>query len=495
MISISFSPIKSSFSSRILPYLGIFLVLISGSYIMNLSADSFFFNGLKYAVAAGLIALGINFYFKKDIGNFLKLTLFIAFTMDYKLHIIFIFAVLLLFNKKLLAPFNSALKPIYVLFGFGFFSYLVNQFVEVNILSFPLFTFTFFLPFIFFGLYYNYGNEFKDELISFFYNVVLIMTVVIILQVILHPKLHPDYWNGGTPNAHIAAAYLSIAFLMCTAKIMRLKKISFKENLRELTISIITLPILFLTDAKYFFLLTLFILIGFFIISPSISRRAKAFSVGVIAIMSVIFFSTPEKPIPISILTIHPNSYNFEKVNTEFQSSPKYKLLSAAVHLPVEEPLAFLIGSGPGSFISRAALLQFNLSNQENRKIYNYGRENVFFTSSIALGDTWMRSKYAKDAFPDNFDPGSLFNRRSGLISLFFELGIIGLSLFAWFHLGIIKSLLNKKTPANNKYKVEIILLVILFFTINYFSYWCEYPNYLIVQYGVLGILLAHSKK
>ena len=479
----------------IIPYLGVFIILFTGTYSKNLNESTLVFYLIKYTIPALLIGLGILFYLKKDYKNFLKLSIFIAFTINYQLHVVFIFLTLFLFNKKLLVPFNSPLKPIYLLFGMGLISYIINQFIQLNILSFPVFIFTFFLPFIFWGLFYNYGYGYKDELIEFFFNIVLIMSGIIILQFLLHPDLHPDYWNGGTPNAHIAAAYISIAFFLSIAKVLELKHVSFIKHFREIIIIFSSLPLLFLTDAKYFLLLILFILIVYFIVSPFIQRKIKALAVGTLAFLSIVFFSTPDKPIPISILTIHSQSYNFNTVNTDFFNSPKYQLLQTTLRLPFYEPLTFLIGSGPGTFLSRAAFIQNTMSKNDTQTSYNFGREKSIPLSKIALKDTWIRDKYAKFSFKKEFDQGSLFNRRSGLISIYFELGVIGLILFILFHVGIIKIGLQGNGIQKKKHDMALIVLPILFFAINYFSYWCEYQNYSILQYGILGILLAQTSE
>lgn len=490
-----FYPLKGVSKLRLtktnLPYIAIFILFFFNSNINNnISHYSILFL-LKYGIFAFILLLSIYFFITNKTKNYLKTTLLIPFTIDYQLHLAFIVLTLLLYNKKLFLKFNSPLKPIYILFFWGLFSFLVNQFIEINLLSFPIFTFTFFISFIFFGLFTNLGLEFKDELVKFFYNLVLIMSAVIIMQIILYPDLHPDYWNGGTPHAHISAAYLSIAFIMSTIKLERIRTAPFRIYFREIITAAIALPILFLIDAKYFLVLTLVILIGYFFIFSFVSRKIKALSFGVLSLLIILFFSTPEKPLPLSLLTLNTSKYNLNRLNAKFKDSPREKLIEAAVKLPFEEPLVFLIGSGPGTFTSRAAYLQFNLANSSNDITYNYGREKINFTSKFAKKDTWIRSKYAKDAFYDKIDLGSLFNRRTGLISIYVELGIVGLGIFIFFHFYLIKSVLKEKNLPKTNLMLAVIPLTVLFLSINYFSYWCEYPNYCIIQYGILSLLLS----
>ncbi len=475
-------------------YIAIFILFFFNSSINNIISNSSILFLFKYGIFGLILLISIYFFIRKEINNYLKLTLFIPFTIDYKLHLAFIILTLLLYNKKLFLKFNSPLKPIYLLFFLGLLSFVINQFIEINLLSFPIFTYTFFISFIFFGLFTNFGLEFKDELINFFYNLVLIMSAVIILQIIIYPDLHPDYWNGGTPHAHIAAAYISIAFILSAVKLERIGTAPFNIYFREIILVIISLPLLFLIDAKYFLILTLIILVGYYFVFSFISRKIKAFSFVTLSLLVILFFSTPEKPLPLSLLTLNAHKYNINRLNAKFHDSPRHKLIQAAVKLPVEEPFVFLIGSGPGTFISRAAYLQFNLANSSNDITYNFGREKINFSFKFAKKDTWIRSKYAEDTFYHQDDAGSLFNRRTGLISIYFELGIIGLGTFIFFHFYLIKLVLKEKDLPRRNLMLAVIPLAVLFLTINYFSYWCEYPNYCIIQYGILGLLLSDFK-
>ena len=74
---------------------------------------------------------------------------------------------------------------------------------------------------------------------------------------------------------------------------------------------------------------------------------------------------------------------------------------------------------------------------------YNEGRGNLSMETKIAVRDTWIRKMYAKSFFESNFDPGSFYNRKSGMISIYFEMGIVGLLLFLLFYLRIAKNALN----------------------------------------------------
>jgi hypothetical protein len=319
------------------------------------------------------------------------------------------------------------------------------------------------------------------------------MSLIIFLQIIIHPDIHPDHWNGGTPNAHIAAVYIAVALIINIIKLERLDKPIIRLHYREIVISILGFLLLFLIDAKYFFILTLIILLLYFIFAPLISRKLKAFSFGILVLI-IFIFTTSDGPLPISVLTIHSNKYNMKKVNTAFTNSAKHQLAKASLALPFEEPLTFLIGSGPGTFISRAAYLQFNLG-KDTAFVFNESREKFSLSTKLAIKDTWIKKKYAPSAFYENFDPGSYLNRRSGLYSIYFEIGVIGLALFFLFYFGIFKSALKNISGLSDVSSRIIIALIPLFFIINYFSHWCEYHNYCIIQYGILGILLAPLKK
>lgn len=481
---------------KIITYLIIICALLPGTRLIYIEPESPTFYFIKYFVIGGVVISGVLFYIKSKRNEnsllyFLQLTLSTAFIPDYQLHYIFLLLTIVLFNKKLILPFNSIFKVIYILIAWAIFSYLINQFIEFNPLSFPIYFLTFFLPFIYLGLFYLNSKVYYHELVKFFLDLNLIVVGIIILQSLFLTQLHPDYWNGGTPNAHIAAAYLSIAFVLSITSFKSIKDLSFTKNFRRTTIAVITFPILFLVDAKYFFVLNLLITAFYFLAISDLSRKIKAAIVGIFAIITVIFFSTPSNPIPISILTLKSQEYNLNVVNLKFINSPKDQLLKAVFKLPLEYPLTFILGSGPGTFLSRADYTQYSIANKNKTVKFNEGREKINFKSEIAVKDTWIRKKYANGFFESTYDPGSFYNRKSGLISMYFELGIIGLVLFIFFYLQIAKKAITNPRFENDKDYRAIAILCFLFVIMNYFTHWFEYQNYSIIQYGIMGILLA----
>lgn len=492
----SFNKISPISIQKLITYLIIICALLPGTRLIYIEPESPTFYFIKYFVIGCVVISGVFFYTKSKKNEnsllyFLQLTLFTAFISDYQLHYIFLILIITLFNKKLILPFNSIFKLIYILISWAFFSYLINQFIEFNPLSFPIYFLTFFLPFIYLGLFYLNSKVYYHELVKFFQDLNLLVVGIIILQSLFLTRLHPDYWNGGTPNAHIAAAYLSIAFVLSITSFKSIKDFSFTKNFRRTTIAIITFPILFLVDAKYFFILNLLIVIIYFLAVSNISRQIKAIYVGIFAIIIVIFFSTPTNPIPISILTLKSQEYNLNEVNLKFMNSPKDQLLKAVFKLPLEEPFTFIFGSGPGTFLSRADYIQYTMAQKNKIVKFNEGREELNFKSTIAVRDTWIRKKYAKTLFESNYDPGSFYNRKSGLISMYFELGIIGLGLFFFFYFQMAKkTITNPRFENDNDYRA-IAILCFLFIIMNYFTHWFEYQNYSIIQYGIMGILLA----
>ncbi len=491
MRSIRREPIWLNDLYQVILFLGLGALLYIGPSLKDLEDDHLIFYPIKYGLICLLLGLGIYFFYAKQIKNYLKLTFFIPFTIDYQLHLAFIILTIVLFNKKLLLPFRSPLNSIYIFFLWGILSYIINQFIEFNPLSFPLFVFTFFIQFIFFSLFLVNADNIQDELLNFFLNLVSLTIGLITIQSVLQPAIHPDFWNGGTANAHIAAAYISIGFVICVLSLRGTSRLSLNNSLREIVLAVFSLPILFLIDAKYFLILLVIILPGYFIFTggKKLKIAAAAFVILVMSILSISILK--EKPLPLSILTFKLENYNFNTLSNSFKNSPKYQLLKSAFKLPFEEPLTFFLGSGPGTFLSRASFLQFSIGNKINSSSINNGREKIPYTSKYAVKSTWIRKKYAPNSFEENVDPGSLFNRRSGLISIYYEMGVIGLGLFIFIYFSIIKPALSTKPLLNKKYNVFIIPLAILFVTINYFSYWNEYWNFCIIQYGILGILLA----
>jgi hypothetical protein len=126
--------LKENYKS-ILAYTGIFFVLLMGSGLVKIPVGSVWFYVIKFGIIAAVLGIGVRAWWKAKKNNqpptsYLQLSLFVPFTIDFHLHFAFIFLTIILFNKKLLLPWNSPLKPIHLSNNWGFVPQTVNEFLN-----------------------------------------------------------------------------------------------------------------------------------------------------------------------------------------------------------------------------------------------------------------------------------------------------------------------------------------------------------------------------
>lgn len=470
---------------KILPYTGIFFVLLMGSGLVKIPVGSVLFYVIKFGIIAAVLGIGISAWRRAKLRNetptdYLKLALFVPFTIDFHLHYAFIFLTIILFNKKLLLPWNSPLKPIYLLFIWGFISYVINQFIEFNPLSFPLFIWTFFLPFIFFSLSFIYRSEnVIKAAANFFINAILIMSAIIILQILFLRDVHPDFWSGGTQNAHAAAALMTLGFILVLFDLLK-----GQINLSKIKsyFLLVAAPLLFYyMDAKVFLIFIFFysILTLFLHFAKSKTTRILFISFSVIAVFVWLFIFKGR--IPISTLTSDSETYTLISVIGNYSEMPKAKLFTEYFKLPFSESVMFFVGSGPGTFISRASLLKYHISNGGTHLSITGEREKLIipYSSIFYPVRTNVQNKFANIYDAERHE--SFYNKKSTIFSVLFELGLIGFILLCWFFIKRLKEF-------NSKKKIVIFALVLLTLFISYFNYWLEQTSFTIALYSLLGM-------
>jgi hypothetical protein len=478
-----------------LSYLGMFFVLLMGSGLIKIPDYTLWFFGIKVGINVAILTIALSAWWRAKKNNeppiaYLKLALFIPFTADFNIHYTFIFLTIILFNKKLLLPWKSPLKPIYLLFILGFISYVVNQFIEFNPLSFPIFVGYFFLTFIFFGLFYKYAKEIEFRLLKqYFLNIVMIMIVITIAQIIFLPDVYPDFWHGGTGDAHYAGLFLSIAFILIISKLLE-KKSGKVFNFSEIIITVLTLPILFFIDSKTIFIFTLvvFLVIIFIRIEKAVNKIAFVSS---IICLILLWYNFSDRKLPISILSLKYNVYYINEYTDHYTSTDKFHLLKEAELTFKNDPIVALIGGGPGTFLSRTALFKKIIVTRIDEKLKNsyLNKFTKIIQSSFKPADSWVKIKYAGINF-EKRPYASMVDWRSSLINLFFEFGFIGVLLYSSFIFILIKKgiRLYKKDKRNGFLLITFTTLVMMLF---YLSYWGESVKFGISVYSFLGYLFT----
>jgi len=489
------------FSGKIRPRLhtiGAFVVLLMGSGLIGIPVGSPWTVLIKFGIIAAVLGIGIWAWAKAKKNDqppvaYLQLALFVPFAIDYHLHYAFILLTLILFNKKLLLPWKSPLKPIYLLLIWGFASYAVNQLVEFNPLSFPLFFMTFFLPFIFFGMFYRYGTEaIQAQLLRFFYALVLIMILVIGLRIFFYWGGNPDVRTGGTQGTHVAAVFLSVAFLSVLFKRDAEKKFFSRYDRREKALLVLTLPVIFLIDAKYVMIFMLLSVLIAGTADRSLAKTAKAAVwAGAVALIALWVIFT-DGSLPISDAAMRDKNFNVMNISELFMDSPKAMLVKNAIALPGNDPLVFIIGSGPGTFLSRAANSRAPVD--LGKRSVSYGRQIVRSNSKLPgflpPFESRIKKKYGRDYQNLAAGLGSLHYWGSSLLNVLFETGIVGLLLFLGFFANLlIRAVAAGKARAKNGLGALITALVVFLFLMALNQLWYEQPVFQIAAYSVLGLI------
>lgn len=469
---------------EILQYFGIFLILFAHSKIINIGDNSLIKYFVDYGILLIIVSLAIYFYATNNISNYLKLSLLVPFINNLFLVYAFIILTLFLFNKKLLLPFKSPLMPIYLLLGWAAISYIINQFIEINIVSFPFFTFTFFIPFLFLSLFYKFSKDYYNDVLKFLLNVVLILVVIIVIQTFFYWTRSPDLRHGGTISAHFASFILAFLFL----------NIIFKRNnltfpYKEKIICILALPLIFLLDGKYVLLFLVISLATTFIFFVVKKYKYKFLIILSLLLMLIGWYNLTDRYLYFSALAVKTEAFQYESLKELFTKySAKYSLIKDALNTPINDPNIFIIGSGPGTFLSRAA----NSLSYSNKYVDRHQKKFALKKKLInTFGDktSWAKEKYGYYYFDESKMRGSLFIFGSSFINIFYELGIIGLFLFLFFF--IWQFIMIRQLRFNYSFIAITFLIVLMSFP----AQWYEIAYFQIFTFSMFGLLISNNKK
>lgn len=440
----------------------------------------------KVVVPALIGCMGVYFYKKNDYVTYFKLGIIVLFLGHNTNQYFFIVLTLLLFNTKILKSTSYPGRYLYYMLLFGGFSFLINQVIEVNLLSFPFFVASFFFAASFYFLSHRYFTKLtKDQIINFYINIVLILSITAMIHY-LTTGATVDALTGGVTNSHTLGFHMAVAFLFISSKI--LSSTSVKSlNYSELVLLLLVIPVLFLSDAKY--------LMGNMILAVSLvyilfhtQKYLKPIVVtsGILLLVLGIDY-VKDANIPLSIKA----SVDVSLVLDQFRETAKYDLYEKSFMLPYNEPFVFLIGSGPGTFLSRAANSRAYDTMEKKSSIG--GGQSVEIESKlpsfIPPHTSWITHKYAVEYFNIVWF-GTLFDYRSSIISLYWEFGIIGFSLFLLFFLSVI-TYMNKAKERFENLQTDALFLgsFILFYLLNStIAYYFEYPETQILFWMLIGM-------
>ena len=157
-----------------------------------------------------------------------------------------------------------------------------------------------------------------------------------------------------------------------------------------------------------------------------------------------------------------PLSYGFS-VNIEdlyyrlMHNTVRGRILTEALNMPKDDIKIFLIGSGPGTFLSRAANSRaYNVMDKTVTVASGYEQIEVEsnLPSFIPPFTPAAMAKYASFIFniPTSTYLGTFSDWRSSLMSLYFEFGIIGFIIFASFFIALIKIGIRKNNLFSGRF-------------------------------------------
>ncbi len=315
------------------------------------------------------------------------------------------------------------------------------------------------------------------------------MLLVILTQTIFFWKLHPDLRDGGTNHAHTAAVYLSIGILLIAYKYFKTKDFSFFE----LLLCVFAIILMFFMDVKYIFFFLITALIPFIVLVMKESKKVRLVLGTGIPILILFWIFVLDGRVYHSVLSLDDQNYKVTDLIENYPNSEKGRLFTGYSKLIADHPLNAIIGTGPGTFLSRASYYNSDEYIQRWRTTYQgsfYSAKN-FLNGNNNQMVSWVRSKYGegKEYFEGLAYTTTFYDWRSSLLNMLYEFGIIGILLIVFFlFMPYGKRILSR----------DYILLapfIIFFFMMLILDLWYEYPRYRIMQDAFLGLLFVKLGK
>ena len=424
------------------------IVFIYGIAFTFLRQFSGIINTLYMIIIPFLILLAV---FKLSAINQIKVLLACSMIgIDYPLMVIpvLVYPFLILSRKynKLKTPAFFAL--IFLLYAL--LIYFVVLFTTFNLLSFPFWLMSFGSGLLLFIYYSQFDFTKKDlsNIFTIFIKLIIVQLILIAFQFLKFGRFISGDWAEGSLNSADKAGFYLLILLIYFLSPLWMKflpyensNISFKKVLKCILWIIILAPFIWLSSAKtiygilYFSIIIFFIVLSIWVVLRNrsfVNRDYKALIAGgLISIILLFLF-----PAIFNFYGSHLSRPEFtlkdtiERYTNYKDSNQKYLLYKRVFKdfYVNEGILVFSLGTGPGTFDSRAS----------NSRAYD-----VLYKTDVARISGFFppySSSYTKEYLGDlyNEDIAMSVGGRSALLSIPFagiaslkaELGIIGLVLF-----------------------------------------------------------------
>lgn len=442
----------------------LFLMICNGiiPQIIPGSIVSPFFMGLEFA----LIPFALLFFtVQRQAKTFLA---FAFLGYEYPLILAALLFIIALSAKIWLSQKFTITKPLIlylllIIYAFTLFFFTSFFFVSFSGLIFWIFTFAGPVILLLYLIQFNYSENTAENIFVFFRRCIVIQFPIIILQAINMGTIIPGDWAGGSMlDAHNCGIFISIwGMILILPKITLKSKTPSWLSFNFLKRAFPALFFLLITDSKTIYVIVLISLLLFLLIAliKSIPKRqiylnrkriSFFFIFGISSLMllpmiaqSYVRFALDNPEADIYKVIGNYFEDDNQDLNSGLISNQKTVLYKRVFsQMKKEEELLWWIGTGPGTFSSRAAnTLAYDVLFKESQKIPSF---------IPPISSPWTR-KYLGDLMTEELVEIILFHSTflaapsSGIVALKAELGWPGFILFLLFTILMSASLIPGK--------------------------------------------------
>lgn len=448
--------------------------------------------------SAIILAVAVRCAARGNHVGYAKLALAVVFTASQPAAYFFLLLSVVLYRDRLILRRDRALRPIYLLVVYGLASYLINQAVEVNLLSYPFFLLSFFLPVIFFVLFrFEEIAAAREDVLEFFYLLLIAIALVMLVQTVVYWDASPDWRTGGTGHAHMAGILVAVGFVLALFK----RLIGVAVSGRERFMLYAGLPLIFLADAKYVLALLLLSLVtmgAVWLFATKSRLLPVVLGGGAVVLILASWPRIMQKNLVLSVASIGEAALPVGDILDGFWLTPRGRILEETFELPKSDLRVFILGSGPGTFLSRAA--NSRAYDTMQKSVYDQvggGREvESKLPGFIPPFTSWITRKYALDVVHwSTYDAATwqsgLVRWVSSLTSFFWEFGIMGFAILLFFYGRLLIAGIRCGTlqPSAAWVGYGLVTVALFMLGVSYFDLWMEMPQFAILHWAMLGLL------
>jgi len=406
------------------------------------------------------------------------------------------------------------------LIALSIISWLYNFFVykDIDFLGLMLWWLTYLFPFLVLILVSSLSLRVNiRKVVKIYIYILLFEFFIIFFQAIQENKLWGDFATGTCWNAHALGIHFAIGIIITLSEV-------FQKDNKNIGITLFFLLILYqgliITAYKAQIVILLPILVLFFfyklirkiiIYKKQVKKYIRYVSafivvlvVSVVTVMFTYVLGDVQTSVKLSVENVNKIEENYDIENWQYLERWGGKIYSYRVaFLDVPKEINYISGYGPSTYTSRASELRmkkmtyyivsviaprFNLSEDKIKSISNFISKENSRVFEKYLGKIRFRS--------------TLNAPMASVISIWVEIGVLGLGFFIFFFIYLFIRLRNaRRSQIKNKDFSYLILnqysvLLLMFFIINlfYLNYW-EYPEMVIPVMTFIILSSAYGKR